>query len=171
MRILFDSKQLIYKDPFGTLVPDQTCTLNIHIPSSVQATAVTCIVTHEDGSEAFSFPLTYKIKKGAYEIFQGKFSFAQTGLYFYYFRIDKRSGSFRLYKQGDLTNMEDGELWQVSCVPADFTTRLGQGRYHLSALPRPFPQSRQVRPDRKAGALHRPQRLVRRSPLAAHRRR
>ena len=69
MRILFDSKQLIYKDPFGTLVPDQTCTLNIHIPSSVQATAVTCIVTHEDGSEAFSFPLTYKIKKGAYEIF------------------------------------------------------------------------------------------------------
>ena len=78
MRILFDSKQLIYKDPFGTLVPDQTCTLNIHIPSSVQATAVTCIVTHEDGSEAFSFPLTYKIKKGAYEIFQGKFSFSQT---------------------------------------------------------------------------------------------
>ena len=122
MRILFDSKQLIYKDPFGTLVPDQTCTLNIHIPSSVQATAVTCIVTHEDGSEAFSFPLTYKIKKGAYEIFQGKFSFSQTGLYFYYFQISKRNGSFRLYKAGDQTNMEAGDLWQVSCVPADFTT-------------------------------------------------
>ena len=122
MRILFDSKQLIYKDPFGTLVPDQTCTLNIHIPSSVQATAVTCIVTGEDGAEAFSFPLTYKIKKGAYEIFQGKFSFAKPGLYFYYFYIAKRNGGFRLYKAGDHTNMEAGDLWQVSCVPADFTT-------------------------------------------------
>ena len=40
MRILFDSKQLMHKDPFGTLVPDQKCTLNIHIPASVQATAV-----------------------------------------------------------------------------------------------------------------------------------
>ena len=122
MRILFDSKQLTFKDPFGTLVPDQSCTLNIHVPSSVQAVGVTCIVNHEDASEAFSFPLTYKMKKGAYEIFQGKFSFSQTGLYFYYFRIDKRNGSFRLYKQGDHTNMEAGDLWQVSCIPADFTT-------------------------------------------------
>ena len=40
MRILFDSKLLMHKDPFGTLAPDQKCTLNIHIPASVQATAV-----------------------------------------------------------------------------------------------------------------------------------
>ena len=122
MRILFDSKQLIYKDPFGTLTPEQVCTLNIHIPSSVQATGVQCIVNHADGSFAFEFPLTYKMKKGAYEIFQGKFSLSQTGLYFYYFRIHKRNGSFRLYKQGDQTNMEAGDLWQVSCIPADFVT-------------------------------------------------
>ena len=37
MRILFDSKQLLYKDPFGTLVPGQSCTLHIHIPESVGA--------------------------------------------------------------------------------------------------------------------------------------
>ena len=49
MRILYNSKELTFKDPFGTLVPDQVCTLNIHIPSSVQATRVECLFSREDG--------------------------------------------------------------------------------------------------------------------------
>ena len=122
MRILFDSKQLQYKTPFGTLVPDQACTLSIHIPVSVQANKVTCIVNYEYGQINQAFELTLLEKKGAYEIFQGNFSLKETGLYFYYFVINTPNGSFRLYKQGDHTNMEAGDLWQVSCVPADFTT-------------------------------------------------
>ena len=43
-------------------------------------------------------------------------------LFFYYFLIDTQGGSFRLFKQGDDTNMEAGDLWQLSCIPADFTT-------------------------------------------------
>ena len=122
MRILFDSKQSQFKTPFGTLEPNQVCTLNIHIPSSVQTTHVNCILTYENGSPAQEAPLEYKMKRGAYDIFQGKFSLPDTGLYFYYFRITTRTGGFRLFKQGDETNMEAGDLWQVSCVPADFTT-------------------------------------------------
>ena len=122
MRILFDSKQLQYKTPFGTLTPDQTCTLTIHIPSSVQATKVTCILNHEYGATAQEATLEYKMKRGAYDIFQGKFSIHETGLYFYYFYITTRTGGFRLFKQGDDTNMEAGDLWQVSCVPESFTT-------------------------------------------------
>ncbi len=122
MRILFDSKLPQYKTPFGTLTPGEVCTLNIHIPASVQATGVTCILNYENGSHAQDIPLEFKMKRGAYEIYQGKFSIPHTGLYFYYFRIYNRSGSFRLFKQGDDTNMEAGDLWQVSCVPADFTT-------------------------------------------------
>ena len=122
MRILFDSKQLQYKTPFGTLVPDQLCTLHIHIPSSVQATRVTCILNHEYGAAAQEITLEYKMKRGAYDIFHGKFSIPEPGLFFYYFYISTRSGGFRLFKQGDDTNMEAGDLWQVSCVPADFCT-------------------------------------------------
>ena len=40
----------------------------------------------------------------------------------YYFYISKKEGGFRLFKAGDDTNMEAGSLWQISCVPADFTT-------------------------------------------------
>ena len=122
MRILYDSKLLQHKTPFGTLVPDQICTLTIHIPSSVQANTVICDIGHEDGSHAMNVNLEYKMKKGPYDIFQGKFSFKEVGLYFYFFHITNREGTFRLYKQGDETNMEAGDLWQVSCVPADFQT-------------------------------------------------
>ena len=122
MRILFDSQQTQYKNPFGTLVPDQECTLTIHIPSSVQATRVECIINHENGSHAMNVLLTYKMKKGPYDIFQGKFTLPCTGLFFYYFYISKPCGGFRLFKEGSQTNMEAGDLWQVSCIPADFTT-------------------------------------------------
>ncbi len=122
MHILFDSKQLMFKDPFGTLTPEQPCTLHIHVPSSVQACGVSCVFLQENGQPAWEFPMTYKIKKGAYDIFQVKFTLPSTGLYFYYFRVEKKGGSFRLFKAGDTTNMESGDLWQLSCIPADFTT-------------------------------------------------
>ena len=122
MRILYDSKQPQFKTPFGTLTPGQVCTLHIHIPTSVLTTKVTCVFNHEDGSWAQNAVLAFQMKKGAYDVFEGQFSIPCPGLFFYYFVIDTQSGSFRLFKQGDDTNMEAGDLWQLSCIPADFTT-------------------------------------------------
>ena len=122
MRILFDSKQLMHKDPFGTLVPGQRCTLHIHIPTTAQAVGAECRFCYEDGRPALSVPMTIKEQKGAYHIYEGSFSFPETGLYFYHFYIKKAEGGFRLFKAGDSTNMEAGDQWQVSCVPKDFTT-------------------------------------------------
>ncbi len=122
MRILYDSKLPQHKAPFGTLTPGETCTITIHVPGSVQATAVTCVIKREDGRHDQNVNLTYKMKKGPYEIFQGQFTFQQEGLYFYFFHIAHRTGEFRLFKAGDETNMEAGDLWQVSCIPADFHT-------------------------------------------------
>ena len=122
MRILYDSKQLQFKAPFGTLTPEQNCTLHIHVPSTVQATSVECIINHEHGGHALTATLTFKKKQGPYDIFSGSFAFTECGLFFYYFRVITKNSSFRLFKQGDDTNMEAGDCWQVSCVPADFTT-------------------------------------------------
>ncbi len=122
MRILFDSKQEQFKSPFGTLVPGQDCTLHIHVPYTVQAKAVECILQAEKGSPVKTVTMDYAKKMGAYDVFRGMFAMEDPGLYFYYFRVITASGSFRLFKYGDDTNMEAGSLWQVSCVPADFTT-------------------------------------------------
>ena len=123
MRILFDSKSLTHKNPFGTLVPDETCVLNIHIPITVKAQDVSCILTGDDGSTVLE-EIFFKKKDtvAPYEIWSCTFSLPRTGLYFYYFRVITPDGCFRLFKQGDDTNMEAGALWQVSCVPADFHT-------------------------------------------------
>ncbi len=122
MRILFDSKQLLHKDPFGTLAPGQDCRLCIHIPGSVGASSVQCLVCHENGTPALTVSMVRSEVYGAYELFTGSFSFDTPGLYFYYFKIHAATGPFRLFKYGDDTNMEAGDMWQVSCIPADFTT-------------------------------------------------
>ena len=122
MRILYDSKLAIYKAPFGTLTPGQSCTLHIHIPAQVGCTHVTCILSHDGGSHAQDVLLKRQRRKGPYEIFSGAFSIPAEGLYFYYFYVHTQTGGFRLFKQGDDTNMEAGDLWQISCVPADFHT-------------------------------------------------
>ena len=123
MRILYDSKLPQFKDPFGTLTPGQVCRLHIHIPCAVQATAVKCLMQYEDGRTTAQEVFFSKARtEDPYEIWQADFSIHQEGLYFYYYYIDTPSGGFRLFKQGDDTNMEAGDLWQVSCVPADFHT-------------------------------------------------
>ena len=122
MRILYDSKLVQYKTPFGTLIPGQECTLHIHVPATVQAASVTCELLYDDQSPAQSISMELDSKKGAYDIIKGTFSIPVPALYFYFFRINKSQGSFRLFKLGDDTNMEAGDLWQLSCVPADFRT-------------------------------------------------
>ena len=122
MRILYDSKQLAFKDPFGTLTPGNDCTLHIHIPTQIHTTEVACIVNYEDGKRALTFPLTLEKHVGPYDVFRGTFSLKDKGLYFYYFRITTETGAFRLFKYGDDTNMEAGDCWQVSCIPEDFVT-------------------------------------------------
>ena len=122
MRILYDSKQLTYKSPFGTLTPGQVCILNIHIPRNVEATTVQCLINYDGGSRAKTVDMRKTAQKGAYEVFTGEFSLEHRGLYFYYFYIDTPTGGFRLFKQGDDTKMEAGDLWQVSCIPETFLT-------------------------------------------------
>ncbi len=122
MRILFDSQQLIHKEPFGTLSQGQICQLNIHIPSSVGAVKTECLLELHDGSYTQVAVLEKSSEKGTYDIFSGSFSMDRPGLYFYYFRIYKPEGSFRLFKQGHDTNMEAGDRWQLTCTPADFVT-------------------------------------------------
>ena len=122
MRILFDSKQSQFKSPFGTLVPGQMCTLHVHIPATVCTQRVEIVLCYENGSPARYLDMHRTEQRGAYEIWQGEFSLFAPGLYFYYFQIHDPHGMFRLFKQGDDANMEAGDLWQVSCIPADFTT-------------------------------------------------
>ncbi len=121
MRILFDSKQLQFKTPFGTLLPGQECVLHIHIPANILPSAAQIVLQREDGTAYKTVPMSLEQSLGAYQVFSGSFCLETPDLYFYFFRITAASGTFRLFKQGDDTNMEAGQLWQVSCVPESHT--------------------------------------------------
>ena len=123
MRILYNSRLSCYKDPFGPLTPGQSCRLHIHIPAEIRTREVLCILQREDGTPERTVPLGLEQVQGPYEIYAGEFRLEDTGLYFYYFRITTAGESFKLLRQGgEDTNMEAGDLWQVSCIPGDFTT-------------------------------------------------
>ena len=122
MRILFDSKKTVFKDPFGTLTPGQVCRLHIHVPHEVGAVKARCLIFADGSGEPLVAEMVCTKTVGSYDIFTGSFSLDAPGLYFYHFLILKKDGVFRLFKQGDETNMEAGDAWQVTCTPADFTT-------------------------------------------------
>ena len=123
MRILFDSKSEFHKTPFGCLTPEQPCRLRLLIPKTVGTTAVSCLFQQEDGIAAMTVAMTFAREDDrGYDAWEGNFSLAAPGLFFYYFQITGSTGTFRLFRQGRDTNMEAGDLWQVSCIPETFTT-------------------------------------------------
>ena len=123
MRILYNSRLSCYKDPFGPLIPGQSCRLHIHIPAEIHTRQVLCVLQREDGTPERTVPLGLEQTRGPYEIYTGEFCLEDTGLYFYFFRITTAGESFKLLRQGgEDTNIEAGDLWQVSCIPGDFTT-------------------------------------------------
>ena len=117
MRILYDSKNTKYKRPFGCIKQDEECTVNLYIPSSCMTTNVTAEFDTDSGHFA-SFPLHLDSSADSYDIYTGTFSISETNLYFYYFKITTRDGSFDLYKQGERdTNIGAGDKWQLTCYP------------------------------------------------------
>lgn len=121
MRILFDSRKEQHKTPFGTVRTGDSCILKIHVPDVCGAVGVNLVLENTDDQIIDEIPMSAVQREGKYQIWQGELKL-DSGLYFYWFRVMKQKDSFRLYKQGNGTNMEAGEKWQVSFIPADFVT-------------------------------------------------
>lgn len=122
MRILYNSKDPEFKTPFGTITEMQECKISLHIPKSCFTESVNLIFLREDKSEYCKFDMELSGENEYYEIYSVLFSLSVPDLYFYYFIIRTKNESFSLYKQNyDMTNMEEGDLWQLSCIPKSFS--------------------------------------------------
>ncbi len=121
MRILYDSKNKIFKSKFGTLKENEPCDINIHIPKHCKTVCCKLVFENESGNEYACFSMKNLSEYDLYEVYGCRFSLAENGLYFYYFKITTEEGQFPLYKCGyDMTNMCEGEKWQLSCIPSSF---------------------------------------------------
>lgn len=121
MRILYNSKDIAFKTPFGTLTEGQACRISLHIPKSCLTEKAELVFLRENKREYRIFDMELSGGNEDYDIYSVTFSLSDPDLYFYYFRITTKNECFSLYKEGyDQTNMEAGELWQLSCLPEDF---------------------------------------------------
>ncbi len=120
MRIHYNSRDPQHKTPFGTLRRGELCKMTVFVPKTVEAVKMTLILEDPDGQFCKEIPFFLAREEGDYGHWQVSFTM-NTGLYFYWFRIYKEGDSFRLFRQGDQTNMEQGEKWQLSFLPEDFT--------------------------------------------------
>lgn len=116
MRILYDSKKPEYKTPFGVLAPKEVCVLHIRLPHDLQTRFVELVTEREDNTPFAEYAFAWDKQDGDYDIFKCDFAIEPRGLYFYWFRITCKTGTFRLFKQGNDTNMEAGDKWQLSVV-------------------------------------------------------
>ena len=94
--------------------------MTLFVPREVGTVSVGLIVEDCDGQFVQEIPFSFSLEDGDYDHWQGTFTM-EPGLYFYWFRIYKEGDSFRLFKQGSQTNMEQGDKWQLSFLPEGFT--------------------------------------------------
>lgn len=121
MRILFDSKKLYYKAPFGCLRQNEMCKLRIEIPKHCKTLSVKIKIFREDGFELW-IPMEREKEKDKYECYMAEFSLYAKGLYFYLFNVNTEEGTFDLYKEENDTNIGKGDFWQITCFDKDYDT-------------------------------------------------
>ena len=140
MRILYDSKNPVYKKPFGVLRENENCRFGIHIPKNCKTKTVKLELFKEDGGFYAAFFLSLKESKDDYEFYSTEIAIKDAGLYFYRFYIVTETTEFPLLKEGyDMTNMCAGDMWQLSCIPSDFKTSEGfKGRVMYQIFPDRF---------------------------------
>ena len=143
MRILFDSRDAAHKTPFGCIRTGQRCILRLLVPANCHATGVKLMLEDCENAPAGEYPFVKEEDRGdGYTAYRCEFAPEERGLYFYWFYVTKENGGFRLFKQGNGTNMEAGDKWQLSVIPADFTTPdFARGAVMYQILPDRFYKS------------------------------
>ncbi len=139
MRILFDSKQEKYKTPYGCLRENEKCKITVEVPKSCPAKQVKLVIEAENGFE-MKVPAEKTEGTGDYDSFSCEFSLYRRGLYRYYFEFKTEMSEFSLYRQGRCdTNIEEGEKWQISCLPEGYHAPTSlQGRVMYQIFPDRF---------------------------------
>ncbi len=114
MFILYNSRDPAHKRPIGTLRVGEAAWFCVKIPAECGAYELAL------EAEGLHIPFAKTGTEGLYDVFCAAWTPDAPALHFYRFSIRDKNGSYHLYKNGDGTNMEAGEDWQMSVLPADY---------------------------------------------------
>lgn len=144
MNILYDSRDCGYKKPFGPIRVGETCFVCVRVPVSCGATDVRLL------AEGLEVILSRGEPEGLYDVFSACFVGKEPGLYFYRFHIVDKNGEYDLFRRGRETNIGEGELWQLSVLPAEYRVPDdARGAVYYQVFPDRFAQSGWCSPEGK----------------------
>ena len=116
LRILFNSRSPVYKEPFGTLSPEQLCTLRVKIPIYCQTLVALCRLQREDGQTLRDVPLQKVESAPPYETWSCSFSLMNRVCTSTFSGSPPPRRPSPCCARGEQANMESGDRWQLSCV-------------------------------------------------------
>lgn len=123
MKILYNSKQKEFKQPFGCLRQDELCTLTIQISRKCNVSQAYICVESDDKSFIQQYPMEWIALEDGMDSYQGSFSLSECNLYFYYFHIVSPNSVFNVFKDGySDTRIGHGDRWQITCYHKDYDT-------------------------------------------------
>lgn len=114
MKVLFNSRKIEYKNPFGCIVQGQPCTIHLYVSKDVKAQNV-FISTDEDEIPMCDYKMEWQSENEEYNIYSTTFSLGRCGLYFYFFKIFTHSDEIRIFNTDNEATIGSGCRWQLSC--------------------------------------------------------
>ena len=136
MNILYDSRSALHKTPFGPVRAGESCHISLWIPLSCGAEEVRLL------AEGLDIPLYRQRVEALYDVFSTVFVPDVPGLYFYRFHIRDKNGEYDLFRRNSGTNIGEGELWQLSVLPADYSVpEEARGAVYYQIFPDRFAKS------------------------------
>lgn len=120
--LLYDSRKLEYKAPFGAVKTHQGVTINFPVNRSVNVTGVFVIIRKEDLSRRINLPFSHE--KDGYNVFSTTFSLEEAGIHYYRFEIETPTGIIFVGKTDDGKAIAGDWLpeWQLTVYEDSYAT-------------------------------------------------
>lgn len=122
-RIIYNSKNKIYKNPFGALPTEENCTFSIDILKSEEPLEVFFSYRKDAAADPCYVNMDYVCETGDYLRFSCRLSFSASGLYFYRFEFSYPGGKRFCGKKDGAAFIEDWlDEWQLTVYDKNFQT-------------------------------------------------
>ena len=114
MMVLFDSRSLLFKRPFGCAKEGETLTLNIYVKDAEEDGAFFLI--EKDGGNIADIPMYFLKEQEGYRVYSLQHRMTETGLYFYHFALTACGERVSVFRDGyNSACFEGGGKWQLTC--------------------------------------------------------
>ncbi len=149
MQILFDSRNALFKKPFGCLPLGETMTVTICCKDVGETGVLFCL--EKDGEASIKHTMNHVEIRDGYNAYTAIITPEETGLYFYCFEMQTQNGFITVVR--DAHNhpvIENGKPWQLTCYHRKY--ELNQeffGRVMYQIFPDRFHKAGSVNPEAK----------------------